>query len=96
VHTPVGTAVRVVVTSTQDDVVVSVTDEGPGLSPDVAGRVFERFYRSDPARSRDTGGVGLGLSIVSAIVEAHGGSVTVAQEPEGSGARFEVRLPAVA
>jgi two-component system OmpR family sensor kinase len=96
VHTPVGTAVRVVVTSTQDDVVVSVTDEGPGLSPDVAGRVFERFYRSDPARSRDTGGVGLGLSIVSAIVEAHGGRVTVAQGPEGSGARFEVRLPTVA
>jgi two-component system OmpR family sensor kinase len=94
VHTPPGTPVRVVVTSTSDDVVVSVTDQGPGLSPDTAGRAFERFYRGDPARSRETGGVGLGLSIVSAIVEAHGGSVTVGEGSEGSGARFEVRLPA--
>ena len=96
VHTPAGTPVRVVVTSTPDDVVVSVTDQGPGLSPDAADRAFERFYRGDPARSRETGGVGLGLSIVSAIVEAHGGSVTVGQGPEGGGARFEVRLPAAA
>jgi two-component system OmpR family sensor kinase len=93
-HTPPGTPVRVAVTSTPDDVVVSVSDEGPGLAPDVADRAFERFYRGDPARSRETGGAGLGLSIVSAIVEAHGGSVSVGAAPEGSGARFEVRLPA--
>lgn len=95
VHTPAGSPVRIAVTSTPDVVVVSVTDQGPGLPPEVAGRVFERFYRGDPARSRETGGVGLGLSIVSAIVEAHGGSVGVGTSPEGSGARFEVRLPAV-
>ena len=94
VHTPAGTPVRVVVTSSPGDVVVSVTDEGAGLPPEVAHRVFERFYRGDPARSRETGGVGLGLSIVAAIVEAHGGTVTAAQWSEGSGARFEVRLPA--
>src|SRR5918996_3282456 len=94
VHTQAGTPVLVTVTPGQDDVVVSVGDEGPGLAPEVAERVFERFYRGAPARSRDTGGVGLGLSIVSAIVEAHGGTVTVGQGPQGSGARFEVRLPA--
>jgi two-component system OmpR family sensor kinase len=94
VHTPPRTPVHVAVTSGPDDAVVSVTDEGPGIPPDVAGRVFERFYRGDPARSRETGGAGLGLSIASAIVEAHGGRVTAAQAPEGSGARFEVSLPA--
>jgi two-component system OmpR family sensor kinase len=95
VHTPAATPVRVAVASSPDHVAISVTDEGPGLSPDVAGRVFERFYRGDPARSRETGGVGLGLSIVSAIVEAHGGSVSVGASAEGPGVRFEVRLPAL-
>jgi two-component system OmpR family sensor kinase len=72
-------------------VLLTVTDNGPGLAPELAGHVFERFVRGDPARSR--GGAGLGLSIVSAIVEAHGGSVRVTS-PEGGGAAFEVRLPA--
>ena len=69
-----------------------MSDQGPGLPADVAARVFERFYRGDPARSRRTGGVGLGLSIVAAIVEAHGGSVQC-RSSEGAGATFEVRLP---
>jgi two-component system OmpR family sensor kinase len=92
VHTPASTPVRVTVEAGDPEVVVSVTDEGPGLSPEDVGRAFERFYRGDPARSRETGGAGLGLSIVAAIVEAHGGSVTTAS-PSGGGARFEVRLP---
>jgi two-component system, OmpR family, sensor kinase len=92
VHTPPGTPVRVTVGATDTEVLLSVTDEGPGLSPEAADRLFERFYRGDPARSRDTGGAGLGLSIVAAIVEAHGGTVT-ASSPDGGGARFEVRLP---
>jgi two-component system OmpR family sensor kinase len=95
VHTSAGTPVRVAVESAADEVVLSVTDEGPGLSAEVADRAFERFYRGDPARSRETGGAGLGLSIVSAIVEAHGGSVSAAPGPEGSGTRIEVRLPAL-
>jgi two-component system OmpR family sensor kinase len=74
-------------------VVLSVVDEGPGLASEVAARAFERFYRGDPARSRTKGGAGLGLSIVSAVVEAHGGKVRVASS-EGAGATFEVRLPA--
>ena len=92
VHTPEGTPVRVSVSKDGDDVVLAVADQGPGLSPDVADRVFERFYRGDPARSRETGGAGLGLSIVSAIVEAHGGTVNAA--PSDGRATFEVRLPA--
>jgi two-component system, OmpR family, sensor kinase len=93
VHTPAGTPVEVKVGTDGHDVVLSVADEGPGLSQDLAPRVFERFYRGDPVRSRGTGGVGLGLSIVSAIVEAHGGSVA-ASSVDGAGATFEVRLPA--
>jgi two-component system OmpR family sensor kinase len=93
VHTPAGTPVRVVVEATDAEVLLSVADQGPGLSPEIADRLFERFYRGDSARSRETGGAGLGLSIVAAIVEAHGGSVT-ASSPDGGGARFEIRLPA--
>jgi two-component system OmpR family sensor kinase len=92
VHTPPGTPVRVTIEATGAEVLLSVTDEGPGLSPEIAERLFERFYRGDPARSRDTGGAGLGLSIVAAIVEAHGGTVT-ASSPDSGGARFAVRLP---
>jgi len=95
VHTLSETAVRVHVEARPDEVVLSVADDGPGLTPEVASRVFERFYRGDPARSRETGGAGLGLSIVSAIVEAHGGSVSAAS-PDGAGATFEVRLPTAA
>jgi two-component system OmpR family sensor kinase len=95
VHTPAGTPVQVTVDRDGQEVVLSVADEGPGVLPDVAHRVFERFYRGDPARSRRTGGVGLGLSIVSAIVEAHGGNVSC-ESSNGAGATFQVRLPALA
>jgi two-component system OmpR family sensor kinase len=69
-----------------------VADDGPGLTADVAARVFERFYRGDPARTRTRGGSGLGLSIVAAVAEAHGGGVSVDTAP-GAGARFIVELP---
>jgi len=72
-----------------------VADEGPGLPDGEAKKVFEPFYRADPSRTRDTGGAGLGLAIVAAIVAAHGGSVTAASEP-GAGATFRVRLPLAA
>jgi two-component system, OmpR family, sensor kinase len=93
VHTPPGTPVRVELGSEGDAVGLSVTDEGPGLTPDALDRAFERFYRGDPARSRTTGGAGLGLSIVAAIVEAHDGTVR-ATTAAGAGARFDVSLPA--
>jgi two-component system OmpR family sensor kinase len=75
-----------------DLVVLEVRDQGPGLTPEQAERVFERFYRTDKARSRAHGGTGLGLSIVAAITAAHGGTVEVATEP-GRGATFRVVLP---
>jgi two-component system OmpR family sensor kinase len=92
VHTPAGTPTRVAVARDDGSVVLRVADEGPGMDPDVAARAFERFYRSDPARARATGGAGLGLSIVAAIVQAHGGTVQVVNG--GPGTTIEVRLPA--
>jgi two-component system, OmpR family, sensor kinase len=71
---------------------LAVTDDGPGIPPAERERVFERFHRANPARTREDGGAGLGLSIVRAIVGAHHGTVRVL-EGEGGGARFEVELP---
>ena len=97
VHTPEGTPIHVRVHGADDGVVLTIADEGSGLSAEAAARVFERFYRGDPARSRQTGGAGLGLSIVSAIVDAHGGNVSLRESGPGepAGARFQVWLPLV-
>jgi two-component system, OmpR family, sensor kinase len=92
VHTPPQTPIDISL-STEDSVArLSVADHGPGLAADDIDRIFEPFYRADPSRSRDSGGAGLGLSIVSAVVTAHGGHVQV-RETEGGGATFEVELP---
>ena len=69
--------------------IISVSDRGPGLSPDAAERVFEKFYRD----GRKTGGLGLGLSIARGFVEAHGGKL-VGENRDGGGARFTISLPA--
>ncbi|WP_417291730.1 sensor histidine kinase [Corynebacterium nasicanis] len=74
------------------DVVVEVADNGRGMSPEVAAKVFERFYRADASRSRASGGSGLGLAITKSLVEKHGGTITVTSE-EGVGSVFTVRLP---
>jgi two-component system sensor histidine kinase SenX3 len=71
---------------------ISVTDEGIGIPERDRERIFERFYRVDPARSRATGGTGLGLAIVKHVTAAHGGNVTVWSQ-EGAGSTFTVRLP---
>lgn len=93
-HTPEGTAVKVAVGVAEDDgvAILSVADAGPGLAPEDAARVFERFYRVDKSRTRAAGGSGLGLSIVAALVAAHGGQVEVESVP-GQGSAFTVRLP---
>ncbi len=92
VHTPPDATVTVRLTPDRDEVRLEVADTGPGMAPDQAARVFERFYRADDSRSRGSGGTGLGLSIVQALVTAHGGTVEVHSEP-GVGATFTVRLP---
>jgi two-component system, OmpR family, sensor kinase len=91
-HTPAGSPVRVRVASVDGTAVVRVQDSGPGLTSEETNRVFERFYRADRSRSRASGGAGLGLSIVSAVTEAHGGSVGAHSEL-GRGATFSIRLP---
>jgi two-component system, OmpR family, sensor kinase len=95
-HTPAGSPVEVRVGGASLDgrpgAAVEVVDHGPGLTPEQAERVFERFYRADPARSHADGGTGLGLSIVAALVAVHGGTVGVDSVP-GRGARFRVVLP---
>src|SRR5262249_11189081 len=87
-HTPAGTPVWLRLRGQDDSVVVEVADAGPGLRPDQAERVFERFYRADAARTRrsanSTGqhsGTGLGLAIVAALVAAHEGTVEVESTP---------------
>ena len=92
VHTPQQTAIEIGVSTENGTGRMSVADHGPGLEPKEMARIFEPFYRADPSRSRDSGGAGLGLSIVSAVVSAHGGKVNV-KETSGGGVTFEVDLP---
>jgi two-component system OmpR family sensor kinase len=92
VHTPQNSSIEIAVTTEDSVGRISVADHGPGLASDDVNRIFEPFYRADPSRSRDSGGSGLGLSIVSAVVAAHGGRVKVS-ETDGGGATFQVELP---
>ena len=91
-HTSATADVTVRLQTTENRVVLEVADTGPGLSEEDAARVFERFYRADASRTRESGGSGLGLSIVAALVAAHQGTVTVDSRP-GEGATFRVELP---
>ena len=90
-QTRVGIAVRVAGLD-PEAIELSVTDQGIGIPEPEQGRIFERFYRVDPARSRATGGTGLGLAIVKHVAANHGGEVTVWSVP-GSGSTFTLRLP---
>ncbi|MBO4254312.1 sensor histidine kinase [Streptomyces griseorubiginosus] len=91
VHTPAGTKVSVAVALEQETAVVRVEDAGPGIPAADRERIFDRFYRVDKARSRDRGGSGLGLSVASALVRAHGGTIELSSEPGST--VFTVRLP---
>lgn len=93
-HTAPGTRVALEVTSHPDHVDFRITDDGPGIPPDAIDKVFDRFYRADPSRSRRSGGSGLGLAIVQAIIEAHGGTVA-ASNVDGHGTRISLMLPRV-
>ncbi|MEE4545785.1 ATP-binding protein [Streptomyces sp. V4-01] len=91
-RTRVGIAGRRIGATGGDLIEIAVTDQGIGISEKDRDRVFERFYRVDPARSRATGGTGLGLSIVKHVAASHGGEVTV-WSAEGQGSTFTLRLP---
>jgi two-component system OmpR family sensor kinase len=94
-HTPPSTRTTVTVARRDESAVLRVADTGPGFDAADAPRLFERFYRADPSRSRDRGGSGLGLAIVAAIVHAHDGEVSAEPNPRG-GAVFTITLPLAA
>ncbi|GAB4276658.1 MAG: hypothetical protein Kow0056_07330 [Coriobacteriia bacterium] len=87
-----GSRVKVVTSRDGDRARIDIVDQGPGIPEGAVGDIFERFYRTDESRDRASGGFGLGLSIVRAIVEAHNGQISATNEP-GGGARFTVRIP---
>jgi signal transduction histidine kinase len=91
-HTPAGGEVTVGLAPEADGLRLWVRDDGPGIPPEEAERVFDRFYRLDASRTRASGGTGLGLAIVRSLVEAHGGRVWVESRPT-AGSTFVVSLP---
>jgi two-component system heavy metal sensor histidine kinase CusS len=90
-HTPAGTRVDVTVAAQDGRARLAVEDEGPGVSAEMMGRLFDHFYRGDPARGRQAG-LGLGLTLVSAIVDLHGGRIT-AERRSPQGLRVRIDLP---
>ena len=92
-HAPEGSAVTVTVRWEGEEVLCAVEDRGPGIPAEHLPFIFERFYRVDSSRNRNTGGVGLGLAIVRALILAQGGSIA-AQSVEGEGTTIAFRLPA--
>jgi two-component system sensor histidine kinase BaeS len=92
-HTPAGGRITVSVQPETDSIVLAVADNGEGIDPQALPHVFDRFYRTDPSRSRETGGSGLGLAIAKALVEAQGGRIAAASPGIGQGAVFTLRLP---
>ncbi|MBX3016101.1 MAG: HAMP domain-containing protein [Caldilineaceae bacterium] len=94
-HSPTNGRVTLALTQTTGRVRLTVQDTGDGIDPQQISHIFDRFYRTDPSRSRETGGSGLGLAIVKAIVEAHGGEVTASSAGVGMGTRFTIWLPSL-
>jgi K+-sensing histidine kinase KdpD len=92
-HTPPGTHILATTSRDGDVAVVTVQDDGPGIAPELEGRLFDRFVRGAGDHGR---GSGLGLAIVRAVAESHGGTVTLERPERGTGVRFVVRLPATA
>jgi two-component system OmpR family sensor kinase len=84
--------IEVLLSQTSESTVIEVRDHGEGIPKELRKKIFERFYRSDNSRNRDTGGSGLGLAIVKGIVEGHGGTITALETP-GGGATFKISLP---
>ena len=91
-HTEAGTSIEIAVGSEGNHGVIEVRDHGAGISPENAGRVFERFYRVDSSRTRESGGSGLGLAIAATIMAVHGGTIEIRQT-EGGGATVRCSVP---
>ena len=91
-HTPAGGKISVCASRANGGTEITVSDSGEGIAPADIPYLFDRFYRSEKSRSRQTGGAGLGLAITRGIVEAHHGSISVESTP-GSGSKFIIRIP---
>jgi heavy metal sensor kinase len=91
-YSPAGGGIRLVAISRSGEAILEVRDSGPGIAPEHIARIFERFYRVDKGRSRDAGGVGLGLSIAQWAVDVHGGHIQV-ESPKTGGSVFRIVLP---
>ena len=94
-HTPAGGVITLSLQATEETVTITVADNGDGIASEDISYVFDRFYRVDKNRTRYTGGVGLGLAIAQALVEAHDGKIDVASAGVGQGSTFTIRLPLV-
>ncbi|MFK7801761.1 MAG: sensor histidine kinase [Anaerolineae bacterium] len=92
-HTPAGGSILVEAAATDGHVLITFHDTGEGIETDQLAHLFDRFYRTDSSRTRDSGGSGLGLAIVKSLVEAHGGAISVESAGLGHGASFRIQLP---
>jgi two-component system, OmpR family, sensor histidine kinase BaeS len=92
-HTPPGGRIEIRVAPGQEGTIITVCDTGEGVAAEHLPHLFERFYRVDPARGRDRGGSGIGLAIAKAIIEAHGGHISVRSPGVGAGTMFTIELP---
>ena len=95
-YTERGGSIRLTAERQRDEVLISVTDTGVGITPEMLPHIFEMFAQGDRNFDRSLGGLGVGLTLVRRLVELHGGSVEAHSEGPGRGSRFSVRLPTVA
>ena len=93
--TPPGGTIRLALSGNRRGLIIKIIDTGIGINPQHIPHIFDRFYRIDPARSREKGGTGLGLAITRAIIEAHGGNIQAHSEGSGKGSTFNIFIPAI-
>ena len=91
-HTPANGQITVSIQPASSGVEIRIQDSGTGIDPEHLPHVFDRFYRADPARDRQSGGAGLGLAIARAIIEAHGGKIKAASAGKDRGSTFIVTI----